>query len=259
MALVTAEAQLAAESFILINTSFVAYQDGYIDLPTGFIKALGTGSWNQVSGSTWNDFSNYTLESRPIKWTSPLINLGLITTFTLNIDLDCDGDCEFLIQVSSTGDFNGEERDYIVRNGNSNVSSFFGQFVYVTATVSGPQLRRMTITYDTASREIVLENVDSSTLSGSVSDRQIAMPETVSSIKDIVIQPKAATTYAVNLYVSDTPNSTAVFPVIISKSATAPRFVLYGIDNDPRDAVVDILITVMPRMVMENNNLFVIQ
>jgi len=259
MAIVNAEAQISAATTLVTLTSFQIYQRGYIDLATGFIKAQGSGRWTDLAGSTWNDFTNFTLESQGIKWTSPLIDLGLARSFTLNIELDCDGSCEFLVYVSDSGVFNGEESETLIRNGDLNVSSFFGQFVYVTATVTGTVLRRMTITYDTSNKLLKIENQNSATLAGSVSDRQIALPEPVSQIADIVIQPKAATAYPVNLYVSDTATSAAVFPVILSKDRTTPRFVLYGIDNDPRDAVVDILITAMPRMVMENNNLFVIQ
>jgi hypothetical protein len=240
------------------NTTFQSYQDGYIDVPSGSIKAKGTGRWSDLSGTTWNSFTNYILNNDPIRWTAPLIDLGRVDYFALSVDLDCDGDCEFLVSVSETGAFLGEERDYLIRNGDTNVPNFYGQFVYVTANVTGTELRRMTVTYDTTTKTILLKDVDTSTLSGSVSQRQIALPEQISGIVDLFIQPKTPTSYAVNLYVSDTANSQAVFPVVISKNASNPSFLLYGIDNDPRDSVIDIMINATPRMVMENNNLFII-
>jgi hypothetical protein len=81
----------------------------------------------------------------------------------------------------------------------------------------------------------------------------------VSLIKDIVIQPKAAVSYPVNLYVSDTATSVVVIPVVTSKSPTAPTFALYGIDNDPRDSIVDITVTALPRQVFLAGNLVVLE
>lgn len=85
------------------------------------------------------------------------------------------------------------------------------------------------------------------------------MPRSVSTIYDMNIECKAATSYAVNLYVSDTATSEVLIPVVKSKSATAPAIALYGIDNDPRDGVVDITITALPRMVMTGGNVIVIE
>ena len=67
-----------------------------------------------------------------------------------------------------------------------------------------------------------------------------------------------ANNYAVNLYVSDTPTSKILIPVINSKSSSNPSFALYGIDNDPRDGIVDIKITALPRQAMFNGNLVVL-
>jgi hypothetical protein len=259
MAIITASADLNSLIELGCRTGFVQYSDGYIDVSSGFVKAIGRSSWSQLSGSTWNDFSNYVQESNSIKWTAPLIDLGFSRYFTLNINLDCEGECSFLISVSTTGEFGGEEEEYIVTNNNFNVPAFFGQYVYVTAFVSGPILRRMTVTYDTTYKDIKIQDVDSSTLPGTASNRTIVLPEPVSRIADIVIQPKAVNPYNVNLYVSAQPVSEVVIPLVKSKNTNNPSFALYGIDNDPRDAVVDIIVTALPRMVMENNNLQVIQ
>jgi len=49
-----------------------------------------------------------------------------------------------------------------------------------------------------------------------------------------------------------------LIPVIESKSNTTPTFALYGIDNDPRDGIVDIQITAMRQMVMFEGNIVVL-
>ena len=114
----------------------------------------------------------------------------------------------------------------------------------------------MRVTANTTVVEILIPNVDSSTLSGTNTNRVISLPAPVSLIKDIHIQVKAATSYPVNLYVSDTATSEILIPVV--KSKTTPSFALYGIDNDPRDGVVDITVKALPRQVMYGGNLVVL-
>jgi hypothetical protein len=93
----------------------------------------------------------------------------------------------------------------------------------------------------------------------------------------MVITPRAASPYAVDLYVSNTATSVLLTPIVISKTAGGQyittdyiesgyftssfgaSFALYGIDNDARDGVVDITIKAMPRQVMSGGNLLVIK
>jgi hypothetical protein len=259
MTIQNAQASLTSEFIQVTITGFVYYEDGEIDTQSGFVKATGSATWSSLSGLSWNNYSNYLQTFNTIKWTAPLLDLGAVQYFTLNIDVDYDGDISYLIHVSEVGNFSGEEKEYYVKNGDTDVPGFYGRFVYVTAIVTGKELRDMTVTADSTVREYIIPNVDSSTLSGTNTNRIIALPTPVSLIKDIHIQPKAATSYAVNLYVSDTATSEILIPVVKSKSGTTPSFALYGIDNDPRDGIVDITVSALPRQVMFGGNLVVLQ
>lgn len=259
MAIQSASAALSSEFIQLTVTGLIVYQDGDLDLNSGTIKALRTGSWSSLAGTTWGTFGSYANQTQTIKWTAPRIDLGAVQYFTLNIQSEFIGELSYLIHVSDTGIFGGEQSEYYIQEGDLNVNSFYGQFVYVTAIVKGDELRRMTITSNTNTVSYRIPNVNTSTLSGTATARVIPLPTSVSSIKDINIEPKAATPYAVNLYVSDTATSVILIPVVVSKSATAPSFALYGIDNDPRDGIVDITVTALPRQVMLGGNLIVLE
>jgi hypothetical protein len=81
----------------------------------------------------------------------------------------------------------------------------------------------------------------------------------------------------VDLYVSNTATSVLLTPIVISKTAggtymasgyyvddyfvnaTGASFALYGIDNQPRDGIVDISLKGLPRQVMAGGNLLVIK
>ena len=253
-----AQAALTLSFVQVTKTGFINYQQGYIDSVTGTVKAQGSSSWSTLAGASWSDFTNYQTSFDQIIWTAPLIDLGAVDYFTLNIESEFTGTIAYIIHVSETGEFRGEETETFVQDGDTNVSGFYGRFIYVTARVTGTTLNRFTVNADIATREYIISDVDTSTLSGTSSNRTIAMPTAVSVIKDIHIQPKAATSYAVNLYVSDTATSEVLIPVIKSKNRSAPTFALYGIDNDPRNGIVDIKITALPRQVMFGGNLVVL-
>lgn len=254
----SAEATLSSAFTLTPVIGFLYYQQGNLDINSGTIKAQGRSRWSSLT--TWSSFNSYITEYDQIRWTAPMIDIGSTDYFNLNIVCEFTGTAvSYLIHVSDTGIFGGEETEYLIQEGNLNVSAFYGRYVYVTAVVAGTELSRLTVTTNTNKTTIKLVDVNTSTLGGTVSNRVITMPRSVSTIYDMNIECRAATTYNVNLYVSDTPTSQALIPVVKSKSATAPAIALYGIDNDPRDGIVDITITALPRMIMTGGNLIVVE
>ena len=254
----TGEANLTSSFTLVPQIGFLYFEQGSLDITSGTIKATGTSRWSSLT--TWSSFSSYITDYQQIRWTAPVIDIGSVDYFCLSVTTEFTGtNLSLLIHVSDTGVFGGEETEYFIQDGNYNVTAFYGRYVYVTAIVTGTELSRMSVATNTNKSTIKIINLDTSTLSGSASNRIINMPRTVSTIYDMNIECRYATTYPVNLYVSDTATSQALIPVIKSKSATAPAIALYGIDNDPRDGIVDITITALPRMVMTGGNLIVVE
>ena len=259
MTIENAQAALTSSFECIPITGFRPYSDGVIDEQTGTVKALGTATWRSLVGTSWSSYKNYIQVYNKLRYTAPIVDLGAVQYFTLNIEAEFRGTLDYLIHVSDTGLFQGEETEYYVKDGDFNVPGFLGRYIYVTAVLSGTELIKIIITANTEVKEYILYDVNTSTLSGTNTNRQITLPTGVSLIKDIHIQPKAATNYAVNLYVSDTATSKILIPVVNSKSAAAPSFALYGIDNDPRDGIVDIKISALPRQAMIGGNLVVLE
>ena len=257
MAIKSAQASLSFTAYQVAKTGFIAYADGVLDTASGTVKANGTSRWGDLT--SWSVFNSYITSYQTIKWTAPLLDLGAVQYFTLAIEAEFDGELSYLIHISETGAFAGEETEYYIEEGDMNVPGFYGRYIYVTTVLNGKELRRIQITANTVVKEYIIPNVDSSTLSGTNTNRVIDLPTPVSLIKDIHIQVKAATSYAVNLYVSDTATSEILIPVVKSKSGTSPAFALYGIDNDPRDGIVDITIKALPKQIMYGGNIVVIE
>lgn len=260
MALKTATATLTATTSLSGWGLFNFLQEGTLDFVTGHINPPGRSVWSSLAGSSWSDFRSYQTEFIAITWTTERIDIGAVDYFTVSINCDADGDVKFRIYTSTTGVFGGEETVTEVENGDLNISSFYGQYLYVQALVPGGVLRRLTVTTQRGSnyKTVRLSNVDTSTLGGTTSGRVLNLPVTLSSIVDIFVQPKSVTAYDFNVYVSDTATSTVVTPIVINKSVNQPTIALYGLDNYARDAVVDVTIVGLPQMAMEGNSIFVI-
>lgn len=258
MAIQSAEATLTCITECRIITGFFFSQVGFVDTATNTVKALsGDTYWSEIT--SWESFNSYSKGYRPIIWTAPVIDLGAVAYFTLSADIETDNTVTLDIAVSETGFFQGEETVTRINEGDTAIESFYGRYAYVTVTVDAPELRKFRITPNFNTVEYTINNVDTSTLSGSSSSRTIALTRAVSKITDIFIAPSAPTAYAVNLYVSDTATSEVLIPIIKNKSNTAPAFALYGIDNEPRDGVVDITIKALPRMALVGGKLVVIE
>lgn len=258
MPIQSAQASLSSTFSIFCPSGFIPYAQGILDQTTGYIKPLSIGSWDGVSGKTWSTWNSWSLSYQQIRWTAPLIDLGIVKYFNLNIELDFDGTAYYIIHVSDTGTFTGEESEYLVKDGDYNISAFYGRYAYVTVIADSGELRSMTITASSETTTFHLQDVNTASLGGTSSARTLSITQPISAIIDMQIQPKTAATYNVNLYVSDTATSNVLIPMVISKSMPTPSFVMRGIDNDPRDGIVDITITALPRQVMTGGNLVVI-
>lgn len=257
MALKTAEAALTTSFGMGAITGFNQWRQGFIDPSTGYVRAIGRNSWSNLS--TWEDFRSYSATYEQIRWTSDLVDVGEIKDFTLKIETDYEGSLFFIIDVSDDEVFGVDSQQYVVVNGDYDVPAFRGRYVYVTAIVDGRELRRMTITSSSQKSTRVYNNINTASLSGSSAARTFTLPVPVSKIVELQIQPKTPNSYAVDLYVSSTATSTVLIPMVISKTTTGPTFSLVGIDNQPRDGVVDITMTTMPRQAMIGGNLLVIE
>lgn len=273
----TGEAALTSQFTIVPITGFIPFEQGILDPVSGTIKAIGRGRWGSLAGQSWSTFTSYVNTFEPIKWSSDIIDTGEIAYFNIAIASEFDGSVFYRIYVSETGDFTGEESEYVIRDGDNQIAAFYGRFVRVTAECSGTELRQMQITTDKETVEFTYRDLETSTLDGSSSQRILNLDNPISLITEMVITPRAATPYAVDLYVSNTATSVLLTPIVISKAAGGTymasgyyvddyfvssfgaSFALYGIDNQPRDGIVDISLKGLPRQVMAGGNLLVIK
>lgn len=235
---------------------------GQLDTVTGEVLPLDSGTWTDIADYTWDNWTNWSTDTAEyMLWAMPMIRMPVAQDFNLKIICDADGSVDYLVYTSTTGEFAGEETETIILNGDADVVGFNGLFVVVVAkvwkTIGVNKINNIQVTTTNRTTGETQIDVDSSTLAGSISSRQISLTRTYSKITDITINAHAVTSYTQDVYVTEYPTSTTVIPRVISKNRTTPTFALIGVDNKNRDGVVDIRINGLPQQYMQGNNLLI--
>jgi hypothetical protein len=234
---------------------------GWLNQRENTVVPNNTGTWADLT--SWDTFTQWATEpANPLVYNIfPIIDLGSIQTFNLKIITVATGLVSYSVFTSTTGLFAGEETETVINQGDDGIPAFSGRYVVITVrvTVTGGVNVIQGVEYITsqgAVNTISLGDVNTSTLSGTSSARTLTLTRSIGGVTNIQITPKAVASYAVDLYVSSTPTSTTVTPRIISKVEPI-QFALVGVDNQPRDAVVDIVLEYLPEGYMSGNNLLV--
>jgi hypothetical protein len=234
--------------------------NSYYDAVLDAVLPNDSGQWSSLT--TWDTFIDWFITPvNPLIWLVQPTDLGAVKTFNVKITTVAKGNVDYYIYTSNTGAFAGEEAETIILNGATGVGGFTAQFVWIAVQVNGtagtPILYGVEFAIsESGGNSLALSDINTASLSGTSAARTLSIGRTIGSITNIQITPKTVTSYAVDLYVSSSATSNTVMPRIISKG-TSPVFALVGIDNQPRDAVVDIIVQYLPEGYMSGNNLLV--
>lgn len=220
-----------------------------------------SGTWDSLT--TWDSFTYWytNIPSTAYYYMNMLpVPVGASDNYNLSIETKANGLVHYIIYTSN-GPFAGEETTTTIAQNATNQPGFSGinaQVVVCVDRVNGINYLedvQITVSLQTVSEHH--ENIDTSTLSGSITARQIPLTRKFSQINQIEISAHETTAYALDLYVSNYTTSKTLIPRVVSKSNTAPTIALQGIDGSNKDGTVDIIITGLPEQYMSGNNLLI--
>ena len=230
--------------------------NGIFDFDNQRVTAPDTGAWSGLT--TWSAWTTWTTDTDDyMYWLLDPVDLFEVKQFCLNITTEANGIVDYYVYTSTTGAFNGEEKETIILEGAENVAAFSTRFyqigVRVERLVNPQEITGIEVRVIEGKNKFALDNVNTSTLSGTSAARTLTFNRNVGTITNIQITPKQVTSYTPDFYVSDVTTSSHVTPIVIDK--TVPSVTLVGIDGKPRDAVIDVLIEYLPEMYMDGRNL----
>ena len=230
--------------------------NGLYDPVEDIIFSPNTGTWADLT--TWDDWANWaTAPTDPMIYGIECIDLGRSQVFNLIIETAAQGDVTYYVYTSNTGAFTGEETTTVIQPGDTDVPGFSGRFVIVmlsvAQTVGTPTIFSTIVRASTESNTITLNDVDTSLLSGTTAGRVLSLPRVIGAATNMQITVKHVSNYTLDVYVTDYPTCNTVLPRIIDK--VTPTIALIGLDNVPRDGVVDIKLDYVAAGQRSGNNL----
>jgi hypothetical protein len=234
--------------------------NGKLDWFTGQIYPTDTGTWDDLT--TWDTWTEWFFNPElPLTWLTPTVDFAVAQDFNLKIETAATGQVSYEVYTSDTGLFDGEETTVDIASGATDVSGFHGQYfkvgVKVDKTNLAPTLQEVQVTATNQPIREVITSLDTSTLGGTISARELPLTRKYSILSDISVTVREVTAYNLDVYVTDHISCKTVIPRVVSKDRTTPTIALIGLDNVPRDGVVDISISGLPEQYMTGNNLSV--
>jgi len=234
--------------------------NGILDLEVGQVFPPDLGTW--TTAATWNDFNQWIMLPDVLDYALEPIDLQSVKTFCLNIKTDAVGLVSYIIYTSDTGAFDGEETLTMIEQGDTAIPAFTAQYVWIEITVEQTAgvnvLNGVNFSIVEKVNKFSINNVDTADINdGSTEGYVLPIDRQVGTITNVQITPQAVTPFELDVYVTDYSTSTLVIPHVTSKTSDSVSFALYGLDNKPRDAIVDVLIEYLPEMYMDGNDLSV--
>ena len=231
---------------------------GTLDEQQGIVVPLDTGTW-ATAPSTWDNWGAWAFApADPLVWLTNVIDLGVSKSFTLNITTVANGAVSYDVYTSDTGVFGGEETVTSIAQGDSAIAAFSGRFVIVAvevAVTSGINtLEDVQVSASDETFTIKLSEVDTSTLSGTASARQLSLATQPSKVVHVQITPEEVDEFDIDTYVTEYETSTQLIPRIVSRTSPV-TIALMGRDGIDRDGVCDIQLSVLPEQYMDGANL----
>jgi hypothetical protein len=234
--------------------------NGILDLAVGQVFPPDLGTWTTTA--TWADFNQWIMLPDVLDYALDPVNLGSVKTFCLNIKTDAVGLVSYIVYTSNTGAFGGEETITFIDQGDVGITAFTAQYVWIEVTVTQTAgvnvLNSVNFSIVEKVNKFSINNVDTADINdGSTEGYVLPIDRQVGTITNVQITPQAVTPFQLDVYVTDDATSTLVIPHVTSKTNDSISFALYGLDNKPRDAIVDVLIEYLPEMYMDGNDLLV--
>lgn len=228
-------------------------QNGYThSTDNGRFLPFNNSTWDDLT--TWNSFISWIPDPVSTLYVNiGFIDLGSIRTFNLLTNLNARGVAHYYIMYNNTGNFDLATPNYTevhITNGQTNIPPITAQYLYLTvaldndSTLGFPYFDNISWNPTTTENTLTYSNVNSTSLPGTISDREFTIDTSIGSIRNVQITSHGpATAYNVDLYVSKYTTSTKTFPDIISKSGSTVHLQFIGIDGEPRESIFDIQIS----------------
>ena len=241
---------------------------GSLDINTNTIIPNDNGTWAlfDTNGQDWDSLTNWvTAPVSPMITVSEELDLGISTTFTLQITTEVVGSISYTVYTTDDNAWvPASTTATIIASDAENIPAFTGRYVRVAASITSPsilaQLISMELSAGTKRFDILLNDINSSTLTGTSTARMINLGRNVSHVINLQITPHKASG---NTWVTSTSGYTEATisklstAIIVDKLAGHANIAFINAEGSYVDSTFDAVAYVLPEQYMSDNNLAV--
>jgi len=231
---------------------------GYFDSSTATYKSLPVETWDSngdSGGYTWDDFATWAgTATDTVTFTTQIYDAGKIDYFNPTVQVESSIPADITIYHGNTKDSSGGAIDSpttvnITPNTNpiAGIQARYFQFdITITrdsATQADPEIFGIDVNLSNQLKQIQQSDIDTSTLAGSVGQRQLTFNVATGKIVNLLVQP--------HITQLDDSAGEPTSPVIyIDKSSTPAILNIFDMDTYGKrtrvDCVVDVMATTLP-------------
>lgn len=228
----------------------------------------GTDTWSALP-STWDAWTTFVTQPyQTMYYQLPPLDLEEVRTFNIISTVVARGTINYHIHYSTVSDVftldpvTLQPTNYstlTINAGDTNIPSITARYIIVQLAIDydpaqGHQyFDSISYQISTEAKTLTFANVDSSTLTGSASNRLFSIGTDIGGIKSVQVTSHGATNpFNVDMYVYHSTTSNKTFPDIISKSNSGVNLQFVGVDGQPRDSVFDITLEVLPEWYIDS-------
>tara|TARA_R100000734_G_C3318358_1_gene112437 strand:- start:503 stop:1231 length:729 start_codon:yes stop_codon:yes gene_type:complete len=234
---------------------------GYFDKTSRTYKSLPTETW--ASYTNWSTFTSWAgTPSASVSFTTPIRDAGKIANWNPIVNVSASIPPDITIFAGSTLESTGQidiASTTVITPGTDPVNAVFGRYFQFkitlnkdSATQNDPEIAAIDIDLTENTITINQSDIDTSTLGGSVGQRNLTFNQNIGKLTSVIVQP-----HYTGLDDSAGDKQTPI--VYIDKTSTPTVLNIFNIDTYGKrtrmDCIIDVQATGLPKLVSDDTGI----
>lgn len=230
--------------------------------PDGTQKLVSANSGTWADFSSWEAWRSWASDPATLNHLTPIVDFGSTQTYTITSEASIVGTATYYVYTSDTGAFAGEQTETTIAPGATDTAAFTSRYAMIGISVAqsqagNPSISAFNFVASTEAIRVELNDIVSSSLSGTVSSRTLQIPNTVSAVLNMNLTTQSAEGYIDADYIDADyfEAGEAAIPLIVDKSRTGPNVRFINTSGTSIDTTFDAALVVLPQQYRNNDNL----
>lgn len=232
---------------------------GYFDKTTRTYKSLPTETWADYTN--WSTFTSWSgTPGDSVTFTTQIYDAGKVDWWNTLVDVRATLPATITVRTGETLESAGAidvASTTVITPNTSPVAAIYGRYYEFditldrdSASLSDPEIFSINVAFNNTTRTITQSDINTSTLSGSVGQRQLTFNISTGKITNLLLQPHVTG-------LEDSAGEPTVPVVLINKSTTPLTLNIFDVDTFGKrtriDCVLDVQAQTLPLIISTSN------